>query len=164
MTFKNSSARSNWPPSHAPRRSAAASSVFGIRRHGAGSPHGQTPPTDGSDVSLTVFSMQEQRIMSSERNDEQANSQLDKTRKRFKVTVVCLGLVMAVVAYATRVYLGDSRLTAIQTANLTYLAILLPGVLLDLIIFRCKPKNTAETTPSRVSSPQRTIQAHDGPN
>jgi hypothetical protein len=91
----------------------------------------------------TVFSMSEQRIMSSESNDEQAKSQIAKTRKRFKITVVCFGLVMAVVAYATRVYLGDSRLTAIQTANLTYLAILLPGVLLDPIIFRSKPKNTA---------------------
>jgi hypothetical protein len=101
--------------------------------------------------------------MSSERNDEKAKSQLARTRKRFKVTVVCFGLIVAVIAYATRVYLGDSRLIAVQTANLTYLAILLPGFFLDLIIFRSKPKNAAEYSPSRASSRQRTIQEDDRP-
>jgi hypothetical protein len=74
----------------------------------------------------------------SEPNDELAKNQLAKTRKRFKITVACTGLFMGAVAYAVKVYLGDSRLTAIQTANLTYLAILIPGYFLDLIIFRFK--------------------------
>jgi hypothetical protein len=76
--------------------------------------------------------------MSNEKNDEHAKNQLAKTRKRFKVTVVCVALLMGVVAYATKMYLGDSRLAAVQTANLTYLAILFPGFFLDLIIFRSK--------------------------
>ena len=76
--------------------------------------------------------------MSNEKKDEHAKNQLAGTRKRFKVTVVCVGLIMGVVAYAIKWHLGDTRLRAVQTANLTYLAILLPGFFLDLIIFRSK--------------------------
>jgi hypothetical protein len=39
----------------------------------------------------------------------------------------------------------------------------LPGFFLDLIIFRSKPKNAAEYSPSRASSRQRTIQEDDRP-
>jgi hypothetical protein len=76
--------------------------------------------------------------MSNEKNDEQAIIPVAKTRKRFKVTVVCVGMIMAAVGYAIKIHLGDPWITAVQTANLTYLAILLPGVFIDLIIFRSK--------------------------
>ncbi len=45
---------------------------------------------------------------------------------------------MGAVAYATKAYLGDSRLAAVQIANLTFLAIVISGFVLDLIIFRSK--------------------------
>ena len=76
--------------------------------------------------------------MSNEKNDEHARNQLGRTRKRFKVTVVCVGLIMGVVAYTIKWHLGDTRLRAVQTANLTYLAILFAGFFLDLVIFRSK--------------------------
>jgi hypothetical protein len=98
--------------------------------------------------------------MSNEKNDEHAKNQLAKTRMRFKVTVVCVGMIMAAVAYAIKMHLGDPHFTAVQTALLTYLAIVIAGFFLDLIIFR----SNTETALSRVSSRQRTIQEDDGPD
>jgi len=74
--------------------------------------------------------------MSNETNDKPATNDSAKAQRRFKLTVVCVGLSMAAAAYAIRMLLGGTWLTAVQTANLTYLAILLPGFFLDLIIFR----------------------------
>jgi hypothetical protein len=82
--------------------------------------------------------MQGQRIMSNEETDERASNQVGKTRRRFKVTVVCVGLIAAAVAYAIGLHSGDSYLAAVPAALLTYLAILISGVLLDLINFRSK--------------------------
>jgi hypothetical protein len=82
--------------------------------------------------------LQEQRIVSNEENDEHAKSRLAKTRMRFKVTVVCIGMIMAAIAYAIKMHLGDPFFTVVQTALLTYLAIVIAGFFLDLIIFRSK--------------------------
>jgi hypothetical protein len=76
--------------------------------------------------------------MSNEINGEHGKSQSATTRKRFKITVACIALLMGAVAYATKAYLGDSRLAAVQIANLTFLAIVISGFVLDLIIFRSK--------------------------
>jgi hypothetical protein len=87
--------------------------------------------------------------MSNEKNDEHTKNQLARTRKRFKLTVVCVGLIMGIVAYAIKWHLGDTRLRAVQTANLTYLAILFAGFFLDLIIFRANTGLVATTNDSR---------------
>ena len=76
--------------------------------------------------------------MSDETNDEPAKKQSAKTRKRFKITVVCLGLIVAAAACAIEIHLGDSFLRAIQAANITYLAIFLTGFFIDLIVFGAK--------------------------
>jgi hypothetical protein len=73
--------------------------------------------------------------MSNEINDDHAKNRLAKTRKRFKVTVVCIGMIMAAVAYAITIHLGDPYVTAVRMALFTYLAILLTGLFLELIIF-----------------------------
>jgi hypothetical protein len=74
--------------------------------------------------------------MRNEKTDEHAASPPARTRKRFKLTVVCLGVIMGAVAYAITMHLADSWLTAVNRAGLTYLAILITGFFLDLIIFR----------------------------
>ena len=74
--------------------------------------------------------------MSNEINQELATKRLARMRMRFKVTVVGLGVVVAAVACAIKVHLGDSYLKAVPTALLTYQAIFITGFFLDLIIFR----------------------------
>jgi hypothetical protein len=74
--------------------------------------------------------------MSNEKTDEPATNPPARTRKRFKYTVVCLGMILAIFAYHISRQLGVSWLPAVQAANFTYLAIFLIGFILDLIIFR----------------------------